>query len=41
MNEKKKKRFQKKKNFKRLRTNRLLNGVLESSFAFGQLGSYN
>ena len=34
MNEKKEKRFEKKKNFERLRTNRVLNGVLENSFAF-------
>ena len=34
MNEKKEKRFEKKKNFERLRNNRVLNGVLENSFAF-------
>ena len=34
MNEKKEKRFEKKKNFERLRNNRVLNGVLGNSFAF-------
>ena len=34
MNEKKEKRFEKKKNFERLRNNRVLIGVLSNSFAF-------
>ena len=34
MNEKKEKRFEKKKNFKRLWNNHVLNGVLENSFDF-------
>ena len=34
MNEKKEKRFEKKKNFERLRNNRVLNGVLGNPFAF-------
>ena len=34
MNEKKEKRFEKKKNFKRLRNNHVLNWVLGNSFAF-------
>ena len=38
MNEKKEKRFEKKKNFERLCNNRILNGVLENSFAFLTIG---
>ena len=34
MNEKKEKRFEKKKNFERLLSNRVLIGVLANSFAF-------
>ena len=34
MNEKKEKRFEKKKNFERLHNNCVLNGVLKNSFAF-------
>ena len=34
MNEKKEKRFEKKKNFERFRINYILNGVLGNSFAF-------
>ena len=34
MNEKKEKRFEKKKNLERLRQNRISNGVLGNSFAF-------
>ena len=34
MNEKKEKRFEKKKNFERLHNNHILNGVLGNSFAF-------
>ena len=34
MNEKKEKRFEKKKNFERLRSNLVLIGVLANSFAF-------
>ena len=34
MNQKKEKRFEKKKNFEILRNNRVLNGVLGNSFAF-------
>ena len=34
MNEKREKRFEKKKNFERLHDNHVLNGVLGNSFAF-------
>ena len=34
MNEKNEKRFEKKKNFERLRNNRVLNGILGNSCAF-------